>query len=753
VVLPAIRFMRSKTQLSLLAAAAALALAHSGSSQGAVKTWAVAASGNWTTSAAWSPANPPVHGDTVMIDRDSPSNYLVNYDNPSTTQLFPSLLISNRGGGVAQLRTAGGTTYHVTNTVVGLSGHGLWQIGGARANVGLLEIGEDGTASGTVTLSTGTLTVTNEVYVGALGTGFFSQSGGLSQFQTNVLVGVGTNSTGNVVLNDGTMNVPSQMAVANFGTATFQQNGGTHTVGLLDISLNGGTGLYNLAGGILSAGTVNLRTNGTFNQTGGTIAGGATFEHLGGTVTGTFTNNGTYRYTSGTLTGRMINNGALVFNADATLGNGMENHVALVLPLTRTLTFNGLGLAQRGGTLTQFGNVNSAQVFVGGGTFNQQGSVHAVTGNVSIGSGGAGTYNLNNGTLNNQSTGGNVLVGVTHTGFLSIGNGTLITNTLRVGAGAAGTLNHGGTGDVNVGTIEIGVQSVGRYNHNNATGAATASTGLIIGTQGQYDLVSGSLTAAQTSNNGSFNQTGGVANLNQIGGSGDLSVLGTASLSVDRIRQDSVFIGDNARVVSSANGGANGVSRMNSLFFEEIEFNIDGRWDVNNNDIVVDYVPGQSPATRVRSYIASGFAAGNWNGDGLISSAALAAANSQDPTGLGYAEASAVFSTFPATFVGQSVDSTTFLVRYTLLGDNNLDGTVGIGDFANLATNFNEPGDWVKGDYNYNGMVTIGDFAFLASNYNQSLPRPMGGGAVPEPTVAGVLLALAGVARRRRHAP
>ena len=55
---------------------------------------------------------------------------------------------------------------------------------------------------------------------------------------------------------------------------------------------------------------------------------------------------------------------------------------------------------------------------------------------------------------------------------------------------------------------------------------------------------------------------------------------------------------------------------------------------------------------------------------------------------LGYGEASAIFSNFPAVFVGQSVDDTSVTVRYTRYGDATLDGLVNLTDFNRLASNF-----------------------------------------------------------------
>src|SRR5207248_5308368 len=114
-------------------------------------------------------------------------------------------------------------------------------------------------------------------------------------------------------------------------------------------------------------------------------------------------------------------------------------------------------------------------------------------------------------------------------------------------------------------------------------------------------------------------------------------------------------------------------------------------------------------------------AAGSWNGTGITSSAAAAAAGGAHRTALGYAEASALGA---GSFSGQSVDSTALLVRYTAAGDSDLSGTVDLTDFTFLAGSFGATSgkNWFEGDYNYDGKVDLSDFTYLASNFNYSVP-------------------------------
>ncbi|MDB5325597.1 MAG: autotransporter-associated beta strand repeat family protein [Phycisphaerales bacterium] len=103
-------------------------------------------------------------------------------------------------------------------------------------------------------------------------------------------------------------------------------------------------------------------------------------------------------------------------------------------------------------------------------------------------------------------------------------------------------------------------------------------------------------------------------------------------------------------------------------------------------------------------------------------------------------------------------------VRYTLLGDANLDGSVNFNDFLVLQNNFNQPGIFVQGDFNYDGVVNFNDFLVLQNNFNQSVSGVAPGvskaeiaamtafaSSVPEPTSLAVLgLGAAAMLRRRR---
>jgi len=289
--------------------------------------------------------------------------------------------------------------------------------------------------------------------------------------------------------------------------------------------------------------------------------------------------------------------------------------------------------------------------------------------------------------------------------------------------------------------------------------AATASASLSFGNQNRNLNLTGSNTGANTlaaqltdsaagklgvvkSGGGNWNLTNG--NNTYTGG----TTVNAGTLAVRRILNNgtTTINGGTLRISPGASVGDAGATSV----FPEGQFSIAGggspvgRLDVGKQGVVFDYST-TTPAASIRALIASGRDANTWTGNGITSSDAAGSVNNH---AVGYLESSSFSS---GTFLGQAVDATAVLVRYTRLGDANLDGTTNIGDFSLLGANFNQPGVWGTGDFNYDGSTNIGDFSLLASNFNQvaagDLPR---GGLVPEPaTLAAMSLAVGALSRRR----
>jgi hypothetical protein len=209
---------------------------------------------------------------------------------------------------------------------------------------------------------------------------------------------------------------------------------------------------------------------------------------------------------------------------------------------------------------------------------------------------------------------------------------------------------------------------------------------------GTLVTVDGGAGADSISVNSDSSGTAGV----QFANSQDLSIL-------------RLFAGGRARL--NANGS-------NVIVATGLLIAPNGVLDLADNAMILDY-SGATQLNTIQAHLANGYNGGAWNGtSGIVSSVAAAGTN----TGVGYAEASDIFSVFPASFAGQSVDNTAILMRHTLYGDANLSGNVNLQDFNRVAANFGQsPRHWSQGDFTFNLLVNLQDFNRLASNFGATV--------------------------------
>jgi len=153
------------------------------------------------------------------------------------------------------------------------------------------------------------------------------------------------------------------------------------------------------------------------------------------------------------------------------------------------------------------------------------------------------------------------------------------------------------------------------------------------------------------------------------------------------------------------------------------------RLDLASGRLIVDYDDGAaSPLASIKRWLAAGYNTMTWTGNGIVSSAAA-----PDPItfGLGYAQNDMLFAPYDS-FAGQPVDLSTILVKFTYLGDLNLDGCVDDNDvtFLNL---FYDGGIttshyWSQGDiWGYDGRVDDNDVTILGLTYGLGIGHPLGG--------------------------
>ena len=285
--------------------------------------------------------------------------------------------------------------------------------------------------------------------------------------------------------------------------------------------------------------------------------------------------------------------------------------------------------------------------------------------------------------------------------------------------------------------------------------AATYTVGIAAPASNQSVLISRGDVTFDFANDSTYTVTDAVT----IRAGSTLRVQGAGRLSANAIDSAGALRITSGEVQLRPGGGTSATAQLD---FGGSTGAWTGRLDITNNALVVDYA-GASPVTDVRDQIRTARGgAGAWDGSGIASSIADASS-----IGAGYAEASALFTQFPATFAGRSVDDTSVLIRATRYGDANLDGTVNLADFNRLASNFGATAAalWHDGDFNYDGSVNLADFNVLAANFGLSASGPTVtpgdwariGAAVPEPT-AGALVVGGGImlahrARRHRGAP
>ena len=91
----------------------------------------------------------------------------------------------------------------------------------------------------------------------------------------------------------------------------------------------------------------------------------------------------------------------------------------------------------------------------------------------------------------------------------------------------------------------------------------------------------------------------------------------------------------------------------------------------------------------------------------------------------------------PAAGNPAGLSAGTIEIKYTLLGDVDLNGIVNGIDFGILAANFNKGvSRWDQGDFNYDHIVNSIDFGDLAANFNEEPSgAAVGDSALSDPAI------------------
>jgi len=225
-----------------------------------------------------------------------------------------------------------------------------------------------------------------------------------------------------------------------------------------------------------------------------------------------------------------------------------------------------------------------------------------------------------------------------------------------------------------------------------------------------------------------FNNSAGnyvISGSGSIAGTGSLTKMGTSTVTLSTVNTYSggttvsngkLVIGVHGALPDHSltiTGGAvqlalgTGLAQVTSLSISGT-----GVLDITNNHMILAYAPGTRTTVdaAIRGYLITGRNGGAWNGTaGIISSAVVPSSG----YALGYADGA------DGAVVGLS--SGQIEIKYTLLGDADLDGSVTGVDFTILASNLNKSGRvWDQGDFDYDGSVTGVDFTDLVTNLGES---------------------------------
>jgi hypothetical protein len=442
---------------------------------------------------------------------------------------------------------------------------------------------------------------------------------------------------------------------------------------------------------------------------------GGEISPVGGTLTfgRAFSSNGTIRLTpDGVLAGgQVVNTGRVygdgIISSDLVNAAGGRIDPTGTISISRALNNSGTLLLRNGGTLVTLagfaGGVNAGTISLSGGQFDANLSTVTSTGLVS-------------------GYGGVVTVGFTNAGLVSLAGGTTLWN-------GPVTNNPSRTVRVEFGTAVFN----GPFTNN---GIVT------IGTGGAAVFAGGTA--------GALSGSGGTS----VVGAGRMQVSVGAWLEADGLSQARLDVAGQLVMRSRQDQPGVQVRPTSVSLVGELNVTGAGYIDLVDNDLVVTGTPVAGVREMVRRWWTGG-------GSGLPGEVGLGSSLTFYTVEGGFTTLAvydnSVSGQTLATFGGVPVSAGSVLVKYTYVGDINLDGVVDATDLSRVLAGMNGAGGgWNYGDVNYDGVVNTADLGRTMAALRGQGPRlgggvAGGGGVIPEPGgLAGVVAAGMELMRRRR---
>jgi hypothetical protein len=196
------------------------------------------------------------------------------------------------------------------------------------------------------------------------------------------------------------------------------------------------------------------------------------------------------------------------------------------------------------------------------------------------------------------------------------------------------------------------------------------------------------------------------SDLGTLGGHVGVAVSNSGSVTFNTSQHlASISLAPNSSAKANVPAGANAVLVVAGLSLGE-------PLDIADNDLIVN--------TKTTSPL------GTWNGSkygattGYIASGMLRSSVAMaKKTTLGIASAGEILGitgTQTALFDGRTVSPSDALIKFTYVGDANLDGKVNIDDYGRIDSNVGQSGSvfgWYNGDFNFDGKINIDDYGLI----------------------------------------